>query len=85
MRSRSRRFGAHAACKGWRKLQSDLRQAPRDLDLAATLWDAPVLSEHLRRRCGEASLDFSQGRYGRQRRLPMACCRREQRSDSAIG
>jgi transposase len=34
----------------WRKLQSDLRKSPRDFDLAATLWDGPVLSEHLRRR-----------------------------------
>jgi transposase len=36
----------------WRKLQSDLRKSPRDFDLAATLWDGPVLSEHLRRRYG---------------------------------
>jgi len=34
----------------WRKLQSDLRKSPRDFGLAATLWDGPVLSEHLRRR-----------------------------------
>jgi hypothetical protein len=33
----------------WRKLQSDLRKTPRDFDLAATLWDGPVLSVHLRR------------------------------------
>jgi len=38
--------------KDWRKLQSDLRKTPRDFDLAATLWDGPVLSEHLRRRYG---------------------------------
>jgi transposase len=38
--------------KEWRKLQSDLRKTPRDFDLAATLWDGPVLSEHLRRRYG---------------------------------
>jgi transposase len=36
--------------RGWHKLQSDLRKSPRDFDLAATLWDGPVLSEHLRRR-----------------------------------
>jgi transposase len=30
----------------WRKLQGDLRKTPRDF---ATLWDGPVLSEHLRR------------------------------------
>lgn len=36
----------------WRKLQSDLRKSPRGFDLAATLWDGPVLSEHLRRRYG---------------------------------
>ena len=34
----------------WRKLQSDLRKSPRDFGLAATLWDGPMLSEHLRRR-----------------------------------
>jgi transposase len=38
--------------KDWRKLQSDLRKTPRNFDLAATLWDGPVLSEHLRRRYG---------------------------------
>ncbi len=38
--------------KDWRRLQSDLRKTPRDFDLAATLWDGPVLSEHLRRRYG---------------------------------
>ena len=36
----------------WRKLQSDLRKTPRDFGLAATLWDGPVLAEHLRRRYG---------------------------------
>jgi transposase len=36
----------------WRKLQSELRRSPREFDLAATLWDGPVLSEHLRRRYG---------------------------------
>jgi transposase len=34
----------------WRKLEGDLRKTPRDFGLAATLWDGPVLSEHLRRR-----------------------------------
>ena len=38
--------------KEWRKLQADLRKTPRDFDLAATLWDGPVLSEHVRRRYG---------------------------------
>ncbi len=38
--------------KDWRRLQGDLRKTPRDFDLAATLWDGPVLSEHLRRRYG---------------------------------
>jgi transposase len=33
----------------WRKLQGDLRKIPREFGLAATLWDGPVLSEHLRR------------------------------------
>lgn len=36
----------------WRKLQGDLRRSPRDFGLGATLWDGPVLSEHLRRRYG---------------------------------
>lgn len=36
----------------WRKLQKDLRKSPRDVGLAASLWDGPVLSEHLRRRYG---------------------------------
>lgn len=34
----------------WRKLQGELRKSPREFGLAATLWDGPVLSEHLRRR-----------------------------------
>jgi transposase len=34
----------------WRKLQGELRKSPRDLGLSGTLWDGPVLSEHLRRR-----------------------------------
>jgi transposase len=33
----------------WRKLQGDLRKGPREFGLAATLWDGPLLSEHLRR------------------------------------
>ena len=33
----------------WRKLQGDLRKTPRDFGIPATLWDGPVLSEHLRR------------------------------------
>lgn len=36
----------------WRKLQADLRKTPRDFGIAATLWDGPVLSEHLRRHYG---------------------------------
>jgi transposase len=36
--------------KDWRRLQGDLRKTPRDFGLAATLWDGPVLAEHLRRR-----------------------------------
>jgi transposase len=36
----------------WRKLQGEMRKSPRDFGLAATLWDGPVLSEHLRRRYG---------------------------------
>ena len=36
----------------WRKLQGELRKSPRELGFAATLWDGPVLSEHLRRRYG---------------------------------
>ena len=38
--------------KDWRRLQGDLRKTPRNFDLSATLWDGPVLSEHLRRRYG---------------------------------
>jgi transposase len=36
----------------WRKLPGDLRKSPQDFGLAATLWDGPVLAEHLRRRYG---------------------------------
>ena len=41
---------ADAGCEGLAQLQGDLRKTPRDFGLAATLWDGPVLSEHLRRR-----------------------------------
>jgi len=43
---RPRSLGA----RNWRRLQGDLRKIPREFDLAATIWDGPVLSEHLRRR-----------------------------------
>lgn len=33
----------------WRKLEADLRKTPRDVGLDATLWDGPLLAEHLRR------------------------------------
>ncbi len=36
----------------WRKVQADLRKTPRDFGLDATLWDGPVLCEHLKRRYG---------------------------------
>jgi transposase len=36
----------------WRKLQGDLRKTPRDFGIPATLWEGPVLSEHLRRHYG---------------------------------
>jgi transposase len=36
--------------KDWRRLQGDLRKTPRDFGLRATLWDGPVLAEHLRQR-----------------------------------
>jgi transposase len=45
--------------KDWWRLQVDLRKTPLDFDLAATLWDGPVLSEHLRRRYG-VDLDVRQ-------------------------
>jgi len=35
--------------KDRRNVQSDLRKTPRAFDLAATLWDGPILSAHLRR------------------------------------
>ena len=38
--------------KDWRRLQGALRTTLRNFDLAATLWDGPALSEHLRRRYG---------------------------------
>lgn len=31
----------------WRELQGELRKSPREFGLQATLWDGPVLSEHL--------------------------------------
>lgn len=33
----------------WRKLQSDLRNVPRAFGFEATLWDGPLLCEHLRK------------------------------------
>jgi transposase len=36
----------------WARLQKDLRKTPRDFGLDATLWDGPILSEHLRRSYG---------------------------------
>ena len=36
----------------WRKLQGELRRAPRALGLEANLWDGPLLAEHLRRHYG---------------------------------
>ncbi len=36
----------------WRKLQGDLRREPRHFGLDATLWDGPLLAEHLRQRYG---------------------------------
>jgi len=36
----------------WRKLRGELQKSPRQFHLAATLWDGPVLCEHLRRRYG---------------------------------
>ncbi|MHB8388461.1 MAG: helix-turn-helix domain-containing protein [Acidobacteriaceae bacterium] len=38
--------------KDWRRLKGDLRKTPQDFGLAATLWDGPVLAEHLRSRYG---------------------------------
>ena len=34
----------------WRHVSMDLRRTPRAFGLAATLWDGPLLAEHLRRR-----------------------------------
>ncbi len=34
----------------WRQVSLDLRRTPRAFGLAATLWDGPLLAEHLRRR-----------------------------------
>lgn len=36
----------------WRRLEADLRKTPRDCGGAASLWDGPVLSEHLRQHYG---------------------------------
>jgi transposase len=33
----------------WRRLQADLRKTPREFGFEATLWDGPLLSEHLRK------------------------------------
>ncbi len=33
----------------WRKLEADLRKTPRDVGLDASVWDGPLLAEHLRR------------------------------------
>ena len=34
--------------KQWRKLQVDLRKMPREFGFEASLWDGPLLCEHLR-------------------------------------
>lgn len=34
----------------WSRIEVDLRKTPRDFGFEATLWDGPLLSEHLRRR-----------------------------------
>jgi transposase len=36
----------------WCKLEGELRKSPRDLGLDATVWDGPVLAEHLHRNYG---------------------------------
>lgn len=33
----------------WRRMEADLRRSPREFGLGASLWDGPVLAEHLRR------------------------------------
>ena len=38
----------------WRQVAADLRSTPRAFGLEATLWDGPLLAEHLRRRFGIA-------------------------------
>jgi transposase len=45
---RPRTIGA----RQWRKLAVELRATPREFGLEASLWDGPLLSEHLRRRYG---------------------------------
>lgn len=32
----------------WRRIEADLRKMPRDFGFEASLWDGPILSEHLR-------------------------------------
>jgi len=34
----------------WSRIEADLRKTPRDFGFEASLWDGPLLSEHLRRR-----------------------------------
>jgi transposase len=36
----------------WRRVEADLRRAPREFGIEASLWDGSVLSEHLRRNYG---------------------------------
>ena len=36
----------------WRRLQRELRHSPRTCGLQATLWDGPLLAEHLRQHYG---------------------------------
>jgi len=36
----------------WLRLQRDMRETPRSFGLEATLWDGPLMSEHLRRNYG---------------------------------
>jgi transposase len=40
------------SARQWRKLGVDLRATPRDFGLEASIWDGPLLSEHLRGRYG---------------------------------
>ena len=34
----------------WQRVQRDLRRSPREFGFAHTMWDGPLLAEHLRRR-----------------------------------